>query len=275
MDQNTFSEAEALDTVTDIYRTILGREPDLPGLQHYAGELLAGARLDIIRQIFLDSDEYRKRLERLFPHILREPLSLAQKFPPDYAPAGEAGRGYLGRLQSGFFEKYCSGSIILDVGYTGYDNPQRKAALPHALGIDLDFPGYDGRRLPFADRTVDTVFSSHCLEHILYDHAAIRDWYRVLKVGGFIVCMVPSQSLYEKRRFLPSCWNGDHKRMYTPSSLALSFETALDVNSYRIRHLAENDRGFNYALGPDQHSKGCYEIEIVVERIVPPDWGLQ
>jgi hypothetical protein len=86
--------------------------------------------------------------------------------------------------------------------------------------------------------------------------------------------MVPSQALYEKKRFLPSNWNGDHKRMYTPSSLALVFETALSVNAYRIRHLAENDRGFNYSLGPDKHSDGAYEIEIVVERIRPPAWSL-
>ena len=195
-------------------------------------------------------------------------------FPLDYEPPGEAGRSYRLRRNNGFLDRFCSGSLILDVGFSGYDNPERKTALPGAIGVDLDYPGYDGRVLPFGDGTVDTVFSSHCLEHILYDHAAIQDWYRVLKVHGFIVCMVPSQALYEKRRFLPSRFNEDHKRMYTPAGLVGSFEQALEVNSFRVRHLAENDTGFNYELGPDVHSDGAYEIELVIEKIEKPHWSL-
>jgi len=195
-------------------------------------------------------------------------------FPLDYAPPGEAGKSYSRRVRTGFFDRYCSGAIVLDVGFTGYDNPERKAALPHAIGVDLDYPGYDGLRLPFSAQSVDAIFSSHCLEHIEDEQAALRDWFRVLKIGGFLVCMVPSQALYEKRRQPPSRWNGDHKRFYTPASLLLAVENALDVNSYRLRHMKENDIGFDYTLGPDHHSSGCYEIEMVIEKIVPPDWDL-
>jgi SAM-dependent methyltransferase len=194
-------------------------------------------------------------------------------FPEDFNAPGEAGHSYLKRLRSGFLDKYCRG-VALDVGYSGYANPEKKAALPNAIGIDVDYPGYDGIRLPFDDESVDCVFSSHCLEHVQFDHAVVRDWYRVLKIGGFIVCMVPSQALYEKRRFLPSPWNTDHKRMYTPSSLAKTFEDALEVNSFRVRHLAENDDNFDYSIGPELHSQGRYEIEIVVEKIRKPDWTL-
>jgi hypothetical protein len=80
--------------------------------------------------------------------------------------------------------------------------------------------------------------------------------------------------LYEKKRFLPSNFNEGHLRMYTPSSLVRSFEEALDVNSYRVRHLAENDMGFNYELGPEKHSDGAYEIELVIEKIKKPSWEL-
>jgi len=207
---------------------------------------------------------------------LQEPaVSRQSKFSRDFvSPPGEAGKSYIARLESGFLDRFCSGDLVLDVGYSGYDNPDDKSAIPGAIGIDLNYPGYDGTRLPFDDDTVDCVFSSHCLEHILCDHAAIRDWYRVLKTGGFIVCIVPSQALYEKRRFLPSPWNTDHKRFYTPSSLAESFEKALKVNSYRLRHMAENDAGFDYNIPPDFHSQGCYEIEFVIEKIKRPNWDL-
>jgi SAM-dependent methyltransferase len=273
MQQQTIDQAEAAAIITDLYRSLLGREPDPTGLGHYTQVLATGTPVNDIRRIFLEGDEYAARRRRLFPDAVLVAEG-GEKFPLDYQPPGEAGRCYRERIRSGFFDRYCSGTVILDVGFTGYDNPERKAALPHAIGIDLDFPGYDGIHLPYPDQSVDTVFSSHCLEHIVFDHAVIQDWYRVLKIGGFIVCMVPSQALYEKKRFLPSNWNGDHKRMYTPSSLALAFETALPVNSYRIRHLAENDRGFDYSIGPDRHSDGAYEIEIVLERIVAPAWTL-
>jgi len=195
-------------------------------------------------------------------------------FPIDHAPPGEAGKSYARRVKTGFFERYCSGSVVLDVGYSGYDNPEGKTALPGAIGVDLDFPGYDGLHLPFAEGSVDTVFSSHCLEHIERERDAIRDWFRVIKVGGFLVCFVPHQALYEKSRTLPSRWNGDHKRFYTPASLMTAVENALEVNSFRLRHLKDNDIGFDYALGPGLHSEGCYEIELVIEKIRKPDWGL-
>jgi SAM-dependent methyltransferase len=285
-----FSEdAQISDFVTDLYRIFHGRLPDPTGRDHYMEILKKGVSVAEVVSYFAASEEFAEsarrkillelaaegRLEtRLNAQGKETPRLVTGIFPEDYSPPGEAGRSYLERLHSGFLDRDCSGALVLDVGYVGYDNPEKKTALPNAIGIDLEFPGYDGLTLPFEDGTVDTVFSSHCLEHILYDHAAIRDWYRVLKIGGFIVCVVPSQALYEKRRFLPSKFNADHKRLYTPTSLIHSFEEALEVNTYRVRHMAENDKDFNYALGPEVHSDGAYEIELVIEKIVSPDWVL-
>jgi len=56
--------------------------------------------------------------------------------------------------------------------------------------------------------------------------------------------------------------------------LQCEFEESLIPNSYRVRHLADNDREFNYGLDPGVHSSGCYEIELVVEKITPPGWQL-
>ena len=214
-----------------------------------------------------DFDEQQPRSEAI--NLDAEP-----RFPLDYKAPGEAGRCYRERVLSGFLDQYCSGSIVLDVGYSGYDNPEKLTAMPGATGVDLDYPGYNGVTLPFKAESVDTVFSSHCLEHILEDHRAIRDWYRVLKIGGYIVCMVPSQALYEKKRFLPSRWNADHKRMYSPAGLLQSFEAALEVNTYRVRHLRENDAGYNYDIPPSEHAHSPYEIELVVEKIKKPRWSL-
>lgn len=213
-------------------------------------------------------------LKKLFHSRQKRAETPASKWPADYNPPGESGKSYARRVRTGFFDRYCSGEVVLDVGFSGYDNPAGKAALPQAIGIDLDYPGYDGLHLPFRDASVDTVFSSHCLEHIEAEQDAIREWFRVLKIGGYLVCIVPHQALYEKRGNLPSRWNADHKRFYTPGSLLAMVERTLEENIFRVRHLKDNDIGFDYALGPEVHSTGCYEIELVLQRIAKPDWSL-
>lgn len=176
------------------------------------------------------------------------------------------------RLRTSFFETYMRGNG-LDIGFIGgVEDPE--PVLPTAIGIDFDYPGYDGRHLPFADGSQDYVYSSHCLEHIWNPGGAIREWFRVLKAGGFLILVVPHQYLYEKRKRLPSRWNRNHKRFYTPSRLLAETEHALEPNSYRVRMLRDSDFGFDYALGPGAHSTGEYQIELVIEKTLRPAWSL-
>jgi len=193
--------------------------------------------------------------------------------PEDWPVKGEAGRSFRKNLKTGFFSAYMAGEVIVDVGYRG-GHDDAVPILPHAVGVDRDFPGYDGTKLPFADGSVDTVFSSHMLEHVANYPTTIRDWHRVLRSGGFIVCLVPHQFLYEKKQNLPSSWNTDHKRFYTPATLLFEFEISLEPNTYRVRHLRDNDEDYTYDIGPDAHPGGAYEIELVVQKIEKPQWNL-
>lgn len=167
-----------------------------------------------------------------------------------------------------FYERFMRGPGI-DVGFGLGNNP----VLPTAIGIE-SADWIDGR-LPFADESLHYVYSSHCLEHIEDSPNALREFHRVIRVGGFCITAVPHKFLYEKKRFLPSRWNGDHKRFYTPSNLLYEIEGALEINTYRIRHLEDNDRGFDYSIPPEQHSGGCYEIVCVWEKIVKPEWKIE
>jgi Methyltransferase domain/Domain of unknown function (DUF4214) len=268
-------EVEGSAFVRACYRAMLERDPDPLGFQDHLARLERGVTIEAIMGSFLNSREYIDRFEKA-AGINLVPFIPSSKFPADYVtPNNEAGKSYASRRASGFFDRYLSGEKVLDVGYKGYSNPELITVVPHAIGIDLDYPGYDGLTLPFDDATIDTVFSSHCLEHIVDHQQAIRDWYRVVKVGGFIVCIVPSQLLYEKRNELPSKYNADHKRFYSPSSLLCEFEGALMGNSYRVRHLEENDLNYDYNIGPELHANGCYEIVLAVEKIAPPSWQLE
>jgi SAM-dependent methyltransferase len=183
----------------------------------------------------------------------------------------EAQKNWERRKREGFFETYLAGRNILDIGYRG-SLPNAVPIVENAVGVELDYPGYDGTRLPFADGSQDAVFVSHCLEHISGYGTVLADWYRVLRLGGFLLIMVPHRDLYERKATLPSRFNEDHKRFYTPASLLAEIEASLPVGGFRVRSLRDLDAGFDYGLAPETHAQGSYEIELVLERVARPSY---
>jgi SAM-dependent methyltransferase len=268
--------------VSILYQALLNRQPDSDGLEHYTGKLDAGA--STLHQVALEIvggnefvDKYTRSSQKLNAALLQIGYTSeeATTFLEYIPPPSEARKAYHLRLGIGLFARYCRGNVVLDVGFTGYQNPEKRTALPGAIGVDLDYPGYDGLHLPWPANSVDCVFSSHCLEHVAFPQEAIRDWHRVIKTGGYIVCIVPSRDLYEKKAFPPSRYNADHKRFYTTARLIHEFEQALDPNSFRVRHVHDNDYGYDYSIPPEEHAVGCYEIELVVEKIDKPLWNIR
>jgi len=69
----------------------------------------------------------------------------------------------------------------------------------------------------FGDKVFDYVFSSHCLEHIVDTRKAIAEWTRVLKIGGFLVMLLPDKRYYPKIGE-PNA-NPDHKHDFLPSDV--------------------------------------------------------
>ena len=64
------------------------------------------------------------------------------------------------------------------------------------------------------DDSYDFVHSSHCLEHLHDPREGIKNWFRVIRPGGFLVVTVPDEDLYEQGVF-PSTHNRDHKWTFT------------------------------------------------------------
>ncbi len=256
------------------YRGILGRDPDPAGLETYTKALANGAPLERILKDFVFGNEFR---DKFFPKPAVEPAPAAStKFPQGYVPSdGAARKSYEARRASGFFEKYMGGEVVVDLVWERPKTAEFRAVLPHAIAVHLGPSGQACLSLPFERETADTLFSNNCLEHVAPYREAIREWWRVVKIGGYVICVVPSQQLYEKKRSPPSQFNRDHKRFYSPKSLIGEFEESLEENSFRVRHLEENDLGYDYSIGPETHAKGCYEIVLVVQKIKTPGWRLE
>ena len=64
------------------------------------------------------------------------------------------------------------------------------------------------------DRSYQTVYSHHCLEHLDDPITGLKNWWRILRWGGYLIITVPHRDLYEKRKKLPSIFNPDHKTMW-------------------------------------------------------------
>ena len=209
----------------------------------------------------------------------------------------ETAKSFDQKQKSGFFEKYF-GVNALEIGYDGGQGCE--TIFPHVIGIDIDYPGYDGVHLPFADESQDTVYASHVYEHVTDWKTALQEWHRVLKVGGYMIICVPHVWLYEKKPDLPSRYNRDHKRFYAPYNLLEEVWQALPHLSYRIRHMCDNDQDWDdgwvtkqvvvedntvdgvthndgrnaktISAGEMHPSNGCYEIELVLQKTTPPAW---
>ena len=72
--------------------------------------------------------------------------------------------------------------------------------LPHAIGVDLH-PSADVVQdiqdlSMFGDESMDFVFSSHALEDLPDTKSVLKEWWRVLKNGGYLVLYLPHKDYY-------------------------------------------------------------------------------
>jgi len=147
-----------------------------------------------------------------------------------------------------FFAAYLSGSV-LDIG-CGPD-----PVVPRARPFDRAH-GDAGRITAYLSETFDTVYSSHCLEHMPDVPQALAGWWQLVKPGGHLIVVVPHEDLYEQG-FWPSLYNRDHK-----ATFRLDTERSWSPRSYDLRRLVARlpgaeivaagvqDHGYTYAWLP-------------------------
>lgn len=100
----------------------------------------------------------------------------------------------------------------------------------HFTGVDLNAPAQaNGRRRPdiqadcsapmpiFGDGSWDSVFSSHLLEHIEDYKAALKEWWRIVRIGGYLVLYLPHKDLYPNVGDVNG--NSEHKHDFVPDDI--------------------------------------------------------
>lgn len=149
-------------------------------------------------------------------------------------------------------EQYCKGKVM-DIG-CGPDKFK-----PDAFGLDSrGLPGVNyvlqnnqdiyrlHELLPDHVGQYDTVFSSHCLEHIPNDFAALGCWSRFLKPGGYLVLYLPDEQ-YD------NVWNVEHFHIY-------------NFHVFKRRFLAHY-KNMSFVGGGEDHGHDRYSFWFVARKL--------
>jgi SAM-dependent methyltransferase len=149
---------------------------------------------------------------------------------------------------------------ILDIG-AGIDPVRQDAVIfDKAQGDAQEIQNF------FDKESFETVFSSHCLEHMVHPRAAIENWFSLVKPGGHLVTIVPDEDLYEQGYF-PSIFNSDHKSTFTisksdswsPVSInCLDLFSSLDGEIVYLKQQSDN---YNFAL-QSHHKLGLHNFRL-------------
>jgi SAM-dependent methyltransferase len=123
------------------------------------------------------------------------------------------------------------------------------------------------------DEKYDTVFSSHCIEHMRNPLEALLNWYRVLKPGGYLIVLAPEEDLYEQHNW-PSLFNDDHKwgmTLHKDATWCPSSCNLLDLTRHLYRHklisLTLQDSNYEYGIPVKDQTQG-ENVEAAVELVV-------
>jgi SAM-dependent methyltransferase len=90
---------------------------------------------------------------------------------------------------------------------------------------DLHIHGYDGRTIPYEDKTFDLVYATHVLEHVTDERGFLHELRRVSR--KYVYIEVPCElHLRTSRRALQTSLDIGHINAYTSESFALTLETS-------------------------------------------------
>ena len=67
-----------------------------------------------------------------------------------------------------------------------------KGKFKNKYGSELLFETQTGSRLSYADSSFNRLIATHVLEHIYQPHLALKEWRRVVKNGGVISILIPT-----------------------------------------------------------------------------------
>lgn len=135
-----------------------------------------------------DESNYSSLLQSSVMHASHKLLEKAFDDKTHFARVLEVGAGTGGHLPfvRHSFDQY----TLTDLDPKTLTVAERK--LTHLAKGKVSYETQIGSRLSYPDNTFDRVVATHVLEHIVHPHLAIKEWCRVLKHGGVLSILIPT-----------------------------------------------------------------------------------
>lgn len=119
----------------------------------------------------------------------------------------------------------------------------------------------------------DFVYSSNCLEHMTDAKHSFKQWWRLVKPGGYLVITVPDEDLYEQGEF--GRFNRNHKHSFTiykERSWCDKSINVLDIikllDDYEIIRIELVDTNYDYSIPRGQEDQTYGHAEAFIEFIL-------
>ena len=114
----------------------------------------------------------------------------------------------------------------------------------HSVQADLRM---DASKLDlFADGSLDFVYSSHLLEHIENYKAALKEWWRVVKIGGKLALYLPHKDFYPNIGVEGA--NPDHKHDFLPKDIIGALDDICIKYKYDLLECQERNNDEEYSM---------------------------
>jgi ADP-heptose:LPS heptosyltransferase len=113
----------------------------------------------------------------------------------------------------------------------------------------------------FGSQSMDFVYSSHTLEHISDYKSALKEWWRVVKVRGYLILYLPHKDFYPNMGQNGS--NPDHKHDFLPQDIISAME---ELSGWDLLECQERNEDQEYSMllifqktGASRHRYTCRE----------------
>lgn len=258
-----FDDLPARTAVRLAYNTVLLREPDRVGLDHYVDELEAkGLPRERMLETMRGSEEayFNVRVTDLLNSLHLSRCEFVRGLPRarrilDLGGTHQSNReGAFVHLGYPYpFERLILVDLPIDERHEIYQLSEKAEVVDTALG-PVEYAYHSMADLSrYDDDSFDLVYSGQTIEHVTEEECdqVLKETFRVLAPGGWFAVDTPNDTVCRLQR--PDFINDDHKIEYTHEQFAAKLERA----GFEIREA----KGLNY-LGRPAAEGGFDEVEV-------------